>query len=54
MGKIIFLKSCSRCKYKGKIKVCSMCYCFSEYKLDKDYLRRTKFSKEEKKNEQNT
>ena len=47
MGKIIVFKSCSRCKYKGKIKVCSVCYCFSEYKLDKDYLRRTKFSKEE-------
>ena len=49
MGKIIMFKSCSTCKYKGKIKVCSVCYCLSEYKLEKDHLRRTRFSKEEEK-----
>lgn len=49
MGKIIMFKSCSRCKYKRKISVCSVCYRYSEYKLDKDYLRRTRFAKEEEK-----
>lgn len=40
MNNVVQMKKCSKCKYKGKLKICGICYKFSEYETDTNRIRK--------------